>query len=103
MMAAARILIWLPVREVRRSSISNMAFPLGACSFLKRASRLRIASSARLSCRCGERQARPNAGHVCVPTTEGVLPCTNLDRETPACALDLFNILQLTFLVMAKD
>src|SRR3981189_260737 len=34
MMAAARILIWLPVRLVRRSSISNMTFPLGACSFL---------------------------------------------------------------------
>jgi hypothetical protein len=34
MMAAARILIWLPVRLVRRSRISNMAFPLGACSFL---------------------------------------------------------------------
>jgi hypothetical protein len=33
MMAAVRILIWLPVREVRRSSNSNMAFPLGACSF----------------------------------------------------------------------
>jgi hypothetical protein len=30
MMAAAKILIWLPVSEVRRSSISNMAFPLWA-------------------------------------------------------------------------
>src|SRR5258708_40289110 len=27
MMAAIRILIWLPVKLVRRSSISNMAFP----------------------------------------------------------------------------
>src|SRR5438876_7037079 len=33
MMAAVRIFIWLPVRLVRRSRISNMAFPLGACSF----------------------------------------------------------------------
>src|SRR6478752_1492657 len=32
MMAAARILIWLPVRLERRSRISIMRFPLGACS-----------------------------------------------------------------------
>src|SRR5882757_5037797 len=32
MIAAVRILIWLPVRLVRRSRISNMAFPNGACS-----------------------------------------------------------------------
>src|SRR5664279_1807028 len=43
MMAAVRILIWLRVRLVRRSSISNMAFPLGACSFFERASRLHTA------------------------------------------------------------
>src|SRR5450755_1222551 len=40
MMAALRILIWFPVRLVRRSSISNMAFAQGgACSFYPAAKR----------------------------------------------------------------
>src|SRR5882757_6036123 len=65
MMAAARILIWLPVSLVRRSSISNMAFPPnGASSFFGRASRLRTASAEMLRCRCGERQAQGDAGQV---------------------------------------
>jgi hypothetical protein len=58
-------LIWLPVRLVRRSSISNMAFPLGACSFFERASRHRTAYPGKLSRQCRERQAQEDADHIC--------------------------------------
>src|ERR1700738_5413265 len=64
-MAAARILIWLPVSLVRRSSISNIACPPnGASLFFGRASRLRTAGAEMLRCRCGERQAQGDAGQV---------------------------------------
>jgi hypothetical protein len=78
-----------------------MAFPLGACSFFERTSRLRTADRRRLSCRYRERQARGDADHICVTTTGNVLPlCTN-EREgrlpdVAANAPHLLKVLQLT-------
>src|ERR1700710_2073117 len=70
MMAAARILIWLRVRLVRRSSISNMAFPLGACSFLGRASRLRTANAGKATLPARRTEAAGTRG-TCAKNSAG--------------------------------
>src|SRR3984957_6582419 len=70
-MAATRILIWLPVRLVRRSRISNMAFSPGTCSNFERASRLRAGCTAKATLsghrteECHRRKRRTDQGtHV---------------------------------------
>src|ERR1700688_3267168 len=66
-MAATRILIWLPVRLVRRSSISNMAFsPWRMFVFFKRASRLRTGGPGKLPCRRDERKGPFGNGSCCL-------------------------------------
>src|SRR5436190_18985353 len=65
MMAAVRILIWLPVRLARRSSISNMAFLLGGMFVSWRASRLHPAGARNVTLQPRRTEAQGAAGRVC--------------------------------------
>src|SRR6267142_2596346 len=74
-MAAARILSWLPVRLVRRSSISNMAFPLGACSFLSGRRAYAPTMPRKLPCRRDERKPVDTRGTCAkIRTARSVAP-----------------------------
>src|SRR6266849_2216405 len=65
MMAAVRILIWLPVRFVRRSSISNMAFSPWRMFFSWRASRLHPADARNVTLPPRRTEAQGDAGRIC--------------------------------------
>src|SRR6266851_9560871 len=64
MMAAARILIWLPVRLVRRSSISNMAFSPWRMFVFERTPRLRPAGAGEATLSTRRTEAHRDAGHL---------------------------------------
>src|SRR5258707_7660061 len=65
MMAAVRILIWLQVRLVRRSSISNMTFSPWRLFFAWRASRLHPAGVRNVTPPPWRTEAQGDAGRIC--------------------------------------
>src|SRR5262245_19088077 len=84
MMAAERILIWLRVRLVLRSRISNMASPRGACFFAASGTtRLLLRRLQRLFNGRGGRQACEDAGHVCVVGEIGSTALQHFSRRQP--------------------
>src|ERR1700737_815954 len=72
MMAAVRILIWLPVRLVRRSSISNMAFSPWRMFVFERASRLHPAGAGKATLSTRRTEAHRDAEHLRIGARAGV-------------------------------
>src|SRR5882757_3955493 len=93
MMAAARILIWLPVSVVRRSRISNMAFPLRRLFMSERVARLHPAYIESVSSRRRRRQAHDDAEHMCIEAMEGLILLRTNRKMT---AIDLLLVLRCT-------